>query len=114
VKLWNAADGNLIRSFQGDSEHIYSVALSPDGKRVLSGGRDRNIFGELVQNIFGASDSNKWVTMRLWNLEDGKLIQTFAEHSNDVFFVTFSPDGAWMASASEDKTVNVWQLSQDK
>jgi WD40 repeat protein len=114
VKLWNVADGNLLRSFQGDSEHIYSVALSPDGKWLLSGGRDKNTLGELIQNIFGDSDSNKWVTVRLWNLEDGKLLQTFAQHSNDVFSVAFSPDSKWIASASEDKTVGVWQLSQGK
>ncbi len=114
AKLWNANDGSLIRTFAGDSEHIYSVALSPNGKWILSGGRDKNALGEIIQNFFGASDSNKWVTVRLWNLEDGKLIHTFAHHSNDVFSVAFSSDGAWLASASEDKTVSVWHLSQGK
>lgn len=110
VKLWNVAEGNLIRSFGGDAEHMYSVAFSPDGKRILSGGRDRSTLGELWQNFFGTSEANKGVTVRLWNSEDGGLMQTFSYHTNDVFSVAFSPDGAWFACASEDTTVSVWQL----
>ena len=81
-------------------------------KWILSGGRDKNALGEIIQNFFGASDSNKWVTVRLWDLEDGKLNHTFAHHSNDGFSVAFISDGAWLASASEDKTVTVWHISQ--
>jgi len=37
VKLWDAATGALIRTFEGHSREVYSVAFSPDGTRVGSG-----------------------------------------------------------------------------
>jgi WD40 repeat protein len=37
LKLWDAATGHLLRSFDGHSNWINSVAFSPDGMRVISG-----------------------------------------------------------------------------
>ncbi len=37
LKLWDAATGALLRTFEGHSDTVISVAFSPDGTRVLSG-----------------------------------------------------------------------------
>jgi WD40 repeat protein len=110
VRIWNTQDWSLVNTLTG-SEHVYSVAFSPDGNRILSGGRDRSTFGELLQNFLGETENNKGVTVRLWNAADGRLIQSFAENADDVMAVAFSPDGRWIASASLDKRVCVWQLA---
>jgi WD40 repeat protein len=91
------------------SEHVYAVTFSPDGKQILSGGRDRSTFGELLQGVFGETENNKGVTVRLWDSADGRLIQSFADNADDVRSVAFSPDGKWMAAASLDKRVSVWR-----
>ncbi|MDZ7962781.1 MAG: serine/threonine-protein kinase [Aulosira sp. DedQUE10] len=43
IKLWNTATGKEIRTLKRDSGYIYSVAISPDGKTIASGGSADNI-----------------------------------------------------------------------
>ena len=71
---------------------IYSIAFSPNGHLIASGGR--------------------WqICIRLWNAITGEHIQTLIGHTDDVHSVTFSPDGRILASGSEDGTIRLWKLS---
>ena len=111
IKLWNVAEQKLIRTIKV-AEHVQAVTFSPDGKRLLTGGRDKPMIGEFLQEIFGDSKFNPGVSARLWNVETGELLQTFTKHANDVQDVAYSHDGKWIATASADKTVEVWKLNK--
>ena len=111
IKLWNVAEQKLIRTMEV-AEHVQAVAFSPDDKRLMTGGRDKPMIGEFLQEIFGDSKFNPGVSARLWDVETGELLQTFASHTNDVMDVAYSYDGKWIAAASADKTVDVWKLNK--
>jgi WD40 repeat protein len=67
------------------------VTLSPDGRSVAGGVGDR--------------------TVRLWDAETGRVLETLRGHSDFVLDVAFSPDGTRLATASYDKTIRIWDLA---
>lgn len=72
-------------------ESITCVSVSPDGKMIASGSRDK--------------------TVRLWNAETETLHKTLKGHRKPILSLTFSHDGSSIASTSEDKTVRVWNVN---
>ncbi len=73
LRLWDLATGKQVRQFDGHTQDIRRVAISPDGKQLLSGSFDG--------------------TMRLWEIQTGKEIKCFKGPGNFVESVGFTPDG---------------------
>ncbi|QSJ16436.1 serine/threonine protein kinase [Nostoc sp. UHCC 0702] len=80
-----------VNTLTGHSEAVSSVAIAPDGQTIASASHDR--------------------TIKLWNLQTGKLIRTIYGHSLPVLSVAISPDGQTLTSGSLDETIKQWNLS---
>ncbi len=95
VKIWDAKRLDQIqqahRIFQARVPGPnLTVAFSPDGQRLAVGGKKN--------------------TVKIWDVETRRKLQTLQGHNGEVYTVAFSPDkdGRWLASAGEDSAVKIW------
>ena len=114
ASLWDAESGKVIRTFRGPSDDIEAVAISPDGKRVLTAGvvfapeRGRPDEPAAEPNTANVN------TARLWDVESGKELRAFPAQSAMVTAVAFSPDGKSLLAASVDGTIWKWDADSGK
>jgi WD40 repeat protein len=86
--VWDADNGAQLLCLQGHEWDVRSVACSPDGRRIVSGGWDK--------------------TVRVWDAQSGEQLLCLQGHEGGVESVAYSPDGQRIVSAANDKTVRVW------
>lgn len=110
IVFWDTKNWSFKRNITVP-EHTQAVQFCNDDKHLLTGGKDKNGFGEFLQNVFGNSDYNKGVSIRLWEVEGMQLLQTFQEHTDDVNDVAFGANDTFFISASSDKTLILWQYN---
>lgn len=129
VRIWDVETGIGIMSFQGDEAPSYSACFSPDGKKIVYalyravaiwdaekghiylGGH----FGKILavtfspdgKQVASASEDN---TIKLWDIYNGREIQSMEGHTDSVNSVAFSPDGKRVVSASDDRSIRIWDV----
>jgi WD40 repeat protein len=134
VSILDAETGAEITSLKG-TEHLWSMAFSPDGLRVITGsGSTARIWNaksgeELVslrghagpirsatfsrngKQVLTGSDDN---TARIWNADSGEEIAVLKGHADSVTSAAFSPDEDRVLTTSNDGTERIWDLGKGK
>jgi len=90
VRLWRVSDGTLAYVLKGHEETVTSIAFSPDGTLLVSGGWDGTLY--------------------LWRVSDGTLLHVIRAHKGWITDIAFAPDGTVLASGSLDGTVRLWGI----
>jgi WD40 repeat protein/serine/threonine protein kinase len=92
AKLWDAASGELVASFDHQGE-VFQAEFSSDGARILTASTDHSA--------------------KLWDAASGKLIASF-NHPDGLSHAAFSPDGGRIVTASADSTAKLWDSASSK
>ncbi len=132
VRLWNV-DGRVPKSIFRTIGWVWSVAFSPDGKRVAGGYFPDKIHvwdvstGGLIHVLSGHkglandlsfSPDGKTLasgsadgTIRLWDVVNGKERKVLGRHEDEVWGVAFKPTGESLVSVGFDRTIRFWKVS---
>jgi tetratricopeptide (TPR) repeat protein len=88
IILWDLVAGQERGRLGGHRSVVWSLAFSPDGRTLASGGFD-------------------YLT-KLWDTTTGVELATLEGHQSTVLTAAFAPDGQTLATGSYDQTVKLW------
>ncbi len=82
---------NIIGRMENAHDNsVFALAFHPDGKHIISGGRDARL--------------------KVWTWE-GKEVHSQSAHWFTINDIKFKPDSSIFATASRDKTIRIWDAS---
>jgi WD40 repeat protein len=136
LQVWEVGSNKLLRKFEGHTDEVWAVAVSPDGKTIASGSQDKTVriwdvgtgkeiaqlpkFGDRVTSVAFSPDNKTLLagsfdkTAVLYDIAAKKVTFTLKQHKDLVLGVAFASDSKTCATVSKDKTVVVWNADTGK
>jgi WD40 repeat protein len=98
VRVWDVQSGREELLFRNHVRPVFSLAFSPDGRRIASGG---------VQLA-----DNKPSYIKVWDAVTGQEVLHPRRKTTSALSVGFSPgDGRWLVAGTEGQLVTVWNAT---
>jgi WD40 repeat protein len=132
ARVWNTASGKLVEELKGHTGKIYSADFNHSGNLVVTASADktvrvwdtasgkqldelkdhtdevnRAVFSPKGDMIATTGDDN---TARIRTWPKGKTL-ILRGHDGPVYDVTFSADGRFLLTASQDRSARIWDTA---
>jgi WD40 repeat protein len=141
LKLLDVVTGKELAEHKGLIGPLYSVAFSPDGKLLATGGNNGKKINEILlwdlvkkerhavltghrgvvhqvafshdgKLLASAGGSQRDGEIRLWDVKKLREVVSLKGHTDAVTSISFSPDDSLLASGARDGTIRLWYLRQ--
>src|SRR6185437_8091297 len=99
ISLWETATGKELWHTPGRPQPLFSIAFSPDGKTLVSGG---------VQSDPEKGEGHGEI--KLWDASTGKELRDLPGPASRVSYVRFSPDGKYLLSMCGSGLTIFWDV----
>jgi WD40 repeat protein len=83
----------------GEWGQITAVRYSPDGKLLA---------------LAGGYSKPRYDSVKLWDVNAGKVILELQGHTDTILGLVFTPDGKHLITGSFDHSINVWDIATGK
>lgn len=133
VLIWDAVNGACIAQLKGHEAGVWSASFSSDGRRIVTASSDRTAriwdaargeeiaqyLNETVSGVPFSADGRRFVTFIRWHYPDCMALIRDTESGEEIGRLegpgvyanaTFSPDGRYVVTFSNEKTVRVWDV----
>ena len=90
IRIYDIKDLSLLKEFRAHQNSVFAVTYSPDGRYLLSGGRDARL--------------NIWDAGKDYNLENSIIAHMYA-----INRIEYNRGGSLFATCSLDKTFKIWK-----
>lgn len=89
IKIFSFQNHQLLHHLQGHTNSVFALSYSPEGRYLVSGGRD--------------------ASLKIWDCDRNySLYQSIPAHLFAINSIKFDASGDFFASASMDKTIKIW------
>lgn len=108
-------EGNDLDHFTDHAAFVNSLAITPDGRTLVSGGGD----DQKTISVWAEDEDNDYIyyeisdgveTIKLWDIPGARYTKVLKGHTDSVDSLVVTPDGKNIVSGSRDNTIKIWNI----
>ncbi|MEO7991842.1 MAG: High-affnity carbon uptake protein Hat/HatR [Chryseolinea sp.] len=92
--IWDVQVNFSVKEIKDLGKHLTSVTIAPEGRRIIVG--------------------DNTGLLKIYDNQTGFVIRTLPGHESSIEEIQFNHAGTFMATASKDKTVRLWNMNRLK
>jgi len=97
IEVHEVSTGKCINTYDIYFGYVTSICFSPDGKLLCAGNGEHTSDYKAI-----------YISIYIWDVSSGDRIQILKGHSKNIISLSFTPDGRYIISGSQDKSVKIW------